>query len=136
MKKILLIFSFLVAFNSCNIDDDPGSEYVLLPIESIEMPASGFNINEVNYIKLRYRRPTTCHLYDNFYVEKDSYTRTVAIRALKLNDNNCENALDEGPFEVELPFKPTEFETYTFKFWIGTNSQGVDEYITEEIVLN
>ncbi|MCW1146873.1 hypothetical protein [Flavobacterium lacisediminis] len=136
MKKFFLILSILFVFNSCSLDDEPKSEYVLLPVESVEMPATGFNINEVNYIKVRYRRPTTCHLYDDFYIEKDGYTRTVAIRAIKLNENNCEDATEEGPYEVELAFKPTEVETYTFKFWTGTNGQGVDEYITEDVVIN
>lgn len=136
MKKFFLILSVLFALSSCDLDDEPKSEYVLIPVESIEMPISGFNINEVNYIKVRYRRPTSCHLYDTFYVEKDGYTRTVAIRAVKLNGANCEDATEEGPFEVELAFKPTEIETYTFKFWTGTNDQGVDEYITEEVVIN
>lgn len=126
----------MFVFSSCSLDDEPKSEYTLLRIESVEMPATGFNLNEVNYIKIRYRRPTTCHLYDDIFIEKNGYTRIVAIRAIKLNENNCEDATEEGPYEVELPFKPTEVETYTFKFWTGTNNQGVDEYITREVVIN
>jgi len=136
MKKFFLIISVLFVFNSCDLDDEPKLDYVLLPVESVEMPAAGFNINEVNFIKIRYRRPTTCHLYDNFYVETNNHTRTIAIRAIRLNQTFCEDATEEGPYEVEFAFKPTETETYTFQFWIGTNDQGVDEYITEEVVIN
>ncbi|MFN7045683.1 MAG: hypothetical protein ACK4M1_10855 [Flavobacterium sp.] len=136
MKKFFLILSVLFVLSSCNLDDEPKSEYVLMPVESVEMPASGFNINEVNYIKIRYRRPTTCHLFDNFYVDKDGYTSTIAIRAVKLNENNCEDASEEGPYEIEFAFKPTTLETYTLKFWTGTNDQGENQYIIEEVVAN
>jgi hypothetical protein len=136
MKKFFLILSILFVFNSCDLDDEPKSEYVLMPVESVEMPVAGFNINEVNYIKVRYRRPTTCHLFDDFYVERDGYTKTIGIRAVKLNESTCEDATEEGPYEVNFAFKPTELETYTFKFWTGTNDQGVDEYIIEEVIVN
>lgn len=136
MKKFFLILSVLFVLSSCDLDDEPKSEYVLMPIESVEMPASGFNINEVNYIKVRYRRPTTCHLFDDFYVSRTGYTSSIAIRAVKLNENNCDDATEEGPYEIEFAFKPTEFETYTLKFWTGTNEQGEDQFITEEVVVN
>ena len=55
MKKFFLIVSILFVLNSCSLDDEPKSEYVLMPVESVEMPAAGFNINEVNYIKIKYR---------------------------------------------------------------------------------
>ncbi len=128
MKKIFLLISILFVFISCNLDDEPQSQYVLLPVESVEMPEN-FHVGVINQIKVKYRRPTTCHLYDSFYYQADGLTRTVGINAIKLNSNNCENATEEGPYEVMLDFKPTEIETYTFKFWTGTNSSGVDQYI-------
>jgi hypothetical protein len=75
-------------------------------------------------------------LFDNFYVDRDGYTSTIAIRAVKLNENNCEDASEEGPYEIEFAFKPTTLETYTLKFWTGTNDQGENQYIIEEVVAN
>lgn len=136
MKKIFLLLSILLTFNACSLDDEPKSDYVLLTVESIELPATNFVLNETNSIKVRYRRPTTCHLFDEFYVERNENTRTISVRAVRLNENNCEDASEEGPYEVDFAFKPTEAGTYLFKFWTGENNQGVDEYISEEIVIN
>lgn len=135
MKKIILLLGLLFILNSCNLDDEPNVESVVLPVESVEMPAD-FNINVINQIKIKYRRPTTCHLYDGFYYNYEGNTRIVAINAVKLKSNTCENAIEEGPYEVILDFKPTEIQTYLFKFWVGTNASGVDEYLEYEAIVN
>lgn len=135
MKKLVLLLSLLFVFNSCNLDDEPNVEYVLLPVESVEMPVD-FNVNVINQIKIRYRRPTTCHLYDGIYYKYDGNTRIVAINAVKLKSNTCENAIEEGPYEVTLDFKPTESQTYLFKFWTGTNAAGEDEFLEYEAIVN
>lgn len=135
MKKLVLLLSLLFVFNSCSLDDEPNVEYVILPVESVEMPVD-FNVNVINQIKIKYRRPTTCHLYDGFYYNYEGNTRIVAINAVKLKSNTCENAIEEGPYEVILDFKPTESQTYLFKFWTGTNASGVDEYLEYEAIVN
>ena len=135
MKKLVLLLSLLFVFNSCSLDDEPNVEYVILPVESVEMPVN-FNVNVINQIKIKYRRPTTCHLYDGLYYNYEGITRIVAINAVKLKSNTCENAIEEGPYEVILDFKPTESQTYLFKFWTGTNASGVDEYLEYEAIVN
>ena len=135
MKKLVLLLSLLFAFNSCSTDDGDNFRFELLPVESVEMPVN-FNVNVINQIKIKYRRPTTCHLYDGFYYNYEGITRIVAINAVKLKSNTCENAIEEGPYEVILDFKPTESQTYLFKFWTGTKASGVDEYLEYEAIVN
>ena len=132
MKKILILFGFLFALSSCNLDDEPSRDFVLLPVEDVVMPAE-FHLNEVNPILVKYRRPTTCHLYNGLYYDVDEYTRTVAISFVKLNESNCEDASLEGPYEVYLNFKPTELETYHFKFWLGVNDSGIDQFLEYDV---
>ncbi|BCY27888.1 lipoprotein [Flavobacterium okayamense] len=135
MKKIFFLLSLLLVLTSCNLDDEPKNEYVLLPVEDVVMPTE-FNINEVNPILIKYRRPTTCHLYNGLYYNAEDYTRTVAISFVKLNENNCLDASEEGPYEVYLNFKPTEITTYHFKFWLGVNSDGQDEFLEYDVEVN
>ena len=135
MKKIVLLLSVLFIFNSCALDDEPSRDFVMIPLESVEMPDT-YTINVINPIKIKYRRPTTCHLYDGIYYRQEGETRIVAVKTVKLNANNCEDAIEEGPYEVVLDFKPLEAKTYLFKFWTGTNSEGIDEYLEYEVVVN
>lgn len=135
MKKLVLLLSVLFVFNSCTIDDEPNAELVVLPVKSVEMPTV-FNINVVNQIKIKYIRPTTCHLFNGFYYRYEGDTRVVAINAAVLNSSNCEAAVEEGTYDVILEFKPQEIKTYLFKFWTGTNAEGVDEYLEYEAVVN
>lgn len=135
MKKLVLLLSVLFVFNSCTIDDEPNAKLVVLPVKSVEMP-DVFNINVANQIKIKYIRPTTCHLFNGFYYRYEGDTRVVAINAAVLNSNNCESAVEEGTYEVVLEFKPQELKTYLFKFWTGTNADGVDEYLEYEAVVN
>lgn len=135
MKRIFVLLSLFFVLSSCNLDDEPRNENVLLPVEDVVMPTE-FHLNEVAQIVVKYRRPTTCHLYNGLYYLAEGYTRTVAVNFVKLNENNCLDASDEGPFEVSLNFKPTELETYHFKFWLGVNDNGQDEFLEYDVEVN
>lgn len=136
MKKVsILLMFFTLLLVSCNLDDEPNSVDVILPVESVVIPST-MELNQESEILIKYRRPTTCHLYDGFYYQADGLTRVLAIYAIKLNENNCQNAEDEGPYEVIFRFKPTELVTYHFKFWTGTNLDGVDEYLEYDVEVN
>ena len=136
MKKVSILFIFFASLMmSCSLNDEPSSVDVVLPVESVTIPLT-MELNEENEILVQYRRPTTCHLYDGFYYTVDGLTRTLAIYAIKLNESNCQNAEDEGPYEVTFKFTPTELETYHFKFWTGTNSSGVEEYLEYDVEVN
>jgi hypothetical protein len=41
-------------------------------------------------------------------------------------------------YEITVPlnFKPKEMGTYHFRFWIGENENGVDQYIEHEITVD
>lgn len=136
MKKarVLLMF-FTLLFMSCNLDDAPSSVEVAIPIESVVIPQT-MDLGQEYEISIRYRRPTTCHLYDGFDYQADGLTRFIAVRAVKLNENNCQNAEDEGPYEVVFRFTPTELDIYHFKFWAGTNIDGFDEFLEYDVEVN
>lgn len=119
------------AFNSCALDEEPQSEYALLPVESVVMPEEFF-VDQVSAITVKYRRPTNCHIFNGFYYDVNENIRTVAIQTVKLNQDNCQ-ADNENLFEVPLSYKPTVAGPYVFKFWTGTDANGADVYLTYEI---
>lgn len=131
MKKI--VFLILIAFtvNSCSLNDEPDRDFVLLPIEEVIVPST-YTVGTISTFKLKYRRPTQCHIFDGFYYAIDQTTRTVAIQAVKLKQNNCPEDT-ENVYEVPLEFKPTVAGNYTFKFWLGLNDEGIDQYSVFEV---
>jgi hypothetical protein len=132
MKKFVFFLIMISMVVSCTLDDEPKSDSVALPIESVIIP-SDWPLNQLGAIKVTYRRPTTCHLFNGFnYQYTDEFTRTVNIEAIKFNDDNCIDASAES-YEVDLQFKPTEFGIYHFKFWSGVDENGNNTFLEYDI---
>lgn len=131
MKHFFLILLASFFLNSCSIGESENSEFVVLPIDSVEMPTS-YSLESASIIKLRYKRPTSCHIFNRILYSADQNTRIVAIEAAKLNQSNC-TPDNESVFEIPLYFRPTAPGIYTFKFWAGKDSNNVDQYLIHEI---
>jgi hypothetical protein len=131
MKKILLLV--LVAFIqcSCSVSNDSDRSFILLPIDSVVMPTT-FTVGNISTIRVKYKRPTDCYIFDGFYVNVDQNTRTIAVQSVQLTNVNCQPD-DVNVFEVNFDYKPTVAGTYTFKFWVGPDTNNVDQYETYEV---
>ena len=135
MKKLIALLSVFFLVTSCSLNDDNRTVYFeLLPIDSVIMPTE-FHVNTENNIVVKFLRPTSCHGFDGFYYVKDGFTRSVAIQSYVIEENNsgC-TPLTNQILEQTLRFKPTETGTYTFRFWKGKDTNGVD--IFEEITFD
>jgi hypothetical protein len=130
MKKFLLLFAVAITFIGCSLDDDnPKFHLELLPVESATLPDE-FKRDSVYELPIKYIRPSTCHIFEGFYYEKNENVRTVAIQTSVVEQDNCVSASTEPITEI-LKFKPTTGESYIFKFWKGEDESGED--IFEEI---
>ena len=131
MKKLILLLLIAITISSCSVGDGPDRSYFLLPVEEVTMPAS-YTVGNISQIMVKYRRPTQCHIFNGFYYKVEENVRTVAIQAVKLNQNNCPSDT-ESIYEIPLDFKPTAAGNYTFKFWIGADDNGVDQYLVYDV---
>jgi PBP1b-binding outer membrane lipoprotein LpoB len=131
MKNVFLILFFSLILSACSVGDAEKSEFEVLPILDVDMPAVG-SISQATEIKIYYRRPTDCHVFNRVLYRVDQYTRTVAIESVKLNESNC-SVDNVTEFEIPIPFNPSEAGIYTFKFWIGTDQNNVNQYLVKEI---
>ncbi|MEZ7505406.1 hypothetical protein [Flavobacterium sp. Arc2] len=133
MKKIILLFVLATTFFSCSIDNDyeDNYQYEILPIESYLLPES-FKLGETYTIKLKYRKPTECYLYQGIYYSKDSNIRTIAIQAAVKNDQVCTDVVP-AESEVSFDFYPTNSGSYIFKFYKGKDLEGKDLFENVEI---
>lgn len=133
MKKIFFLLASVIVMSSCSIGEDPQSEFVLLPVSEVELPTA-YKVDSISVFNLKYTRPTDCHIFDGIYYDAVDATRVVGIRAVKLLQGGC-SPDDQTVYEVPLRFKPAVSGTYNFKFWLGTNSAGVDEYLNTEVIV-
>lgn len=118
---------------SCSLNDDNDANYSfeVLPVESVEIPAE-FTLGETYPIKVKYLKPTSCHVFKEFYYSKNLNERTVAPITLVYENDNCqtlENTLEEATFN----FIVTGNGSYVFKFWQGEDEAGEDQYLTIEV---
>ncbi len=133
MKKLLALSLVLMFITSCSLNDDNDANYSfeVLPVESVEIPAE-FTLGETYPIKVKYLKPTSCHVFKEFYYSKNLNERTVAPITLVYENDNCqtlENTLEEATFN----FIVTGNGSYVFKFWQGEDEAGEDQYLTIEV---
>jgi hypothetical protein len=132
MKKLVLLSLFLILVGSCSLDDKT-TDYNLeiLPVESVDIPES-FTLGETYPITVSYLKPSTCHIFKEFYYLKNNNERTVAVINYDYIDNNCTDLQDEL-VEATFNFIVTSNGSYIFKFWQGVDENDVDQYLTIEV---
>ena len=132
MKNLLALSFVLLFFVSCSVDDDSQNySFEVLPVESVDIPTE-FTLGETYPIKVKYLKPSTCHVFKEFYYSKDLNQRTVAPITLVYENNNCENTVDVED-EATFNFIVTSNGSYIFKFWQGEDANGEDQYLTIEV---
>jgi hypothetical protein len=133
MKRIILLLVTVTTFLSCSINDDykDNYQYEVLAIESYTLPES-FQLGKTYEIKLKYQKPTACHLYQGIYYAKDLNTRTIAIQAAVKTNETCTTEVP-AESEVSFNFSVTNTGSYIFKFYKGKDIDGKDLFEEVEI---
>ncbi len=124
---------FVTIFIGCSVgeDNNPKFHLELLPIDSAVLPLE-FKKDSIYELPFNYIRPSTCHIYEGFYYERNLNIRTIAIQTSVIEQDNCTTAT-VNPITQILQFKPTTETSYIFKLWKGKDANGVDIY--EEITI-
>ncbi|MCB0398320.1 MAG: hypothetical protein KDD26_01620 [Winogradskyella sp.] len=133
MKKFLVIlFLSISIFTSCSIENDnPPNFYLeIMPIQNVDIPES-FIHGETYEISVTYNRPNSCYEFNDFIYSIQQNERTVAVVNTVYTDNECTDLLE--PVTVSFDFVVVSTETYIFKFYQGTDSQGQDQYLLIEV---
>jgi hypothetical protein len=133
MKKIALFLVLVVTLFSCTTDnnDRENFNFDILPVESYILPES-FKLGETYEIKLKYQRPTSCHIYQGLYYDKNLNTRTIAIQTATKANQVC--TLELPPLsEVSFNFLVTATGSYIFKFYKGNDADDKNLFESVEI---
>ncbi len=134
MKKIALFLIVITSLLSCSLNDDsPTYTYEVLPIDSYVVPAS-FTLGQTYEIKLKYQKPTSCHIYQGIYYDKNLNTRTIAVQTAVQDNQVC--TMEVPPLsEVSFNFFVTNTGSYIFKFYKGEDAAGKDIFEEVEILV-
>ena len=138
MKKFALLLVLLTTLSACSLDNDERENYThsvlpitysVLPIESYTVPES-FKLGETYVIKLKYQRPTSCHIYQGIYYTKDLNKRTIAIQSAVKDNQVCSTEVPPVS-EVSFNFMVTATGSYIFKFYKGKDAN--DKNLFEDV---
>jgi len=131
MKRYILILLTTFFVLSCNLDDEASAtSYVMLPIESIQLP-SEFVLYEEYDIDFTFIHPTDCHVYQNIFAMAENETRTLAVKSVVYINPSCEIITENNITAQSFRFKVLYNQIYVFRIWKGTDELG--EEIYEEI---
>jgi len=131
MKNSILLLVLITSILGCSIDNNTSDSftYEVLPIHSYELPDT-LTLGETYEIKLRYQKPTACHLFQGIYYDKKLNTRTIAIQT-SVNDNQVCTAEVPPLSDVSFNFYVTNTGSYIFKFYKGKDAD--DNNIFEDV---
>lgn len=141
MKKIVLLLLACIAISSCSLeeDDQPRFYYEVLPVESFEVPA-GVTVGESYEIKMTYKMPSNCHVYEGCYYKTEGYTTTVGIQTYVLDNSECKELESPELLESSFIFKVESLQNvvqpYVFKFYKGKDANGNDIFEEVSIPVN
>ena len=133
MKRILILAMFVVATaTSCSIENDNPVNFFseIMPIQSADVPDE-FVHGETYEISVTYNRPNDCYEFNNILFDINNNERTVVVVNTVYTDIVCTQVSE--PVTVSFDFVVVSTETYLFKFYQGTDSEGQDQYLLVEV---
>jgi hypothetical protein len=132
MKKIVLFLIAVISLISCNVEDDgPIYNYEILPIASYVLPAN-FTVGKTYEIKMKYQKPSSCHIYKGIYYEKDLNTRKIAVQVAIEKDQQCTKEVPPIS-ETTIKFVADNNGSYIFKFYKGKDATGKEIFEDVEV---
>lgn len=132
MEKNVLFRVLITSFLDCSADNDNTNHtYTVLPIESYIVSAN-FTLLETYVIKLKYQKPTSCHLYQGIYYDKNLNIRTIGIQTAVKNNQSCTQDISPRT-EGSINFPATNIGTDIFKFCKGKDTKVDDVFEDVEI---
>ncbi|WP_413999763.1 hypothetical protein ACMDB5_04185 [Flavobacterium sp. W1B] len=133
MKKIALLLVLITSLVGCSLDsgDRETYTYSVLPVESYTLPEA-FKLGETYEIKLKYQKPSACHIFQGIYYSKDLNTRTIGVQTAVKDKQICGTEIPPLS-ETSFNFTVTATGSYIFKFYKGKDAEDKDLFEEVEI---
>lgn len=133
MKRIIIVCLLAFTVLSCSNEDAPIFFFEFVPVQSVTNVPASFTVNVPDTLQITYFRPSTCHGFDGFEVEKDGETRKIAVITKVIEERGDCADLSDDARTAPLIFKPESAGNVTLRFFQGKNGDGEDQFLTLEV---
>lgn len=133
MKRILLVCLMALTVMSCSDEEVPIFFFEFVPVESVTNIPDNFTVNKPDTLQITYFRPSTCHGFDGFEVEKDGDARNIAIITKVIEERGDCDPLNEDVRTAPLIFKPEEPGSVQLRFFQGKDEEGENQFLIVDV---
>ena len=135
MNRIVFPFLLLLGLSitSCDSEEEEPYYVQISAITEVTNPAK-YAKDSITNIPLLYTLPSKCNWFNGLYYDVNDMERIVAVESIRKGNAPC--AIDDQVYSETLRFKPTKLGTFHFKFYIGKDAQGVQQYYEFDAVVD
>jgi len=134
MKKYYYILALItLILSSCDIQSDGTRPFRLevMPITNVVVPEE-FVLGNTYEISVSYTKPSDCYEFNDFLYTVEGAERSIAVvNTVYTAGSSC--SADPSTAIADFDFTVSSTETHIFKFFQGTNDEGVDQYHIVEV---
>jgi len=120
----------LIGAASCSPDDSPNFYFDFVAVDSVSEIPEAFIVNQPDTLQVSYLRPSSCHGFDGFDIEKEGDIREITIINKVIEQSNGCPDLENDVRTAPLVFNPEEAGEVMLKFFNGNDSAGNPIFLT------
>lgn len=133
MKKLIILLGMLAAIVGCSSDDAANFYFDFIAVESVSEIPEAFVVNQTDTIEVSYLRPSACHSFDGFDIERNGDIRKITIINKVVEENNGCSNLGNDLRTAPLIFNPEEAGNVTLKFYTGNDEAGNPTFLIFDV---
>jgi hypothetical protein len=130
MKYFILIVVIFVSVTSCSTDDAANFYFDFVAVDSVSEIPEAFIVNQPDTLQVSYLRPSSCHGFDGFDIDKDGDIREITIITKVVEQSNGCPDLENDLRTAPLIFNPEEAGEVQLKFFNGEDVDGNPIFLT------
>ena len=116
--------------SSCSTDDATTFYFDFVAVDNVSEIPEAFVLNQPDTLQISYLRPSSCHGFDGFDIEKDGDIREITIiNKVVEQSNGCPDLVNDVR-TAPLVFNPEEVGEVTLKFFNGEDVNGNPIFLT------
>ncbi len=132
-----IVFTALVllgiSVSSCDVGEEEPYYIQISAVSEVTNPAK-YAKDSITNIPIMYSLPSKCNMYNGLYYDANDLQRVVAIESIRKGNKPCDP--DDQVYSETLRFKPAQLGTYHFKFYLGKNDQGVEQFYEFDAIVD
>ncbi len=130
MKNIVVISILLCILVGCSTDDAPTFFFEITPTDTVGNIPDHFVAGQADTLQVTYRRPSTCHGFDGFEINKDGTVREIAVITKVVQGRSSCTDLENDVRIAPLIIRPEEIGEIILRFFAGNDQNGNPTFMT------